>query len=60
MQIQADIGQLPILCTWPKKRTYKRRLTYREFLRGYREAMGENAEIFFKTDNRGLFEPRFE
>lgn len=41
---------------WPKKRTYKRRLTYREFLRGYREAMGENAEIFFKTDNRGLFE----
>lgn len=41
---------------WPKKRTYKRRLTYREFLRGYREAMGPQAEIFFKTDNKGLFE----
>lgn len=41
---------------WPKKRTYKRRLTYREFLRDYREAMGPQAEIFFKTDNRGLFE----
>lgn len=41
---------------WPKKRTYKRRLTYREFLRDYRKAMGPQAEIFFKTDNRGLFE----
>lgn len=41
---------------WPKKRTYKRRLTYREFLREYRRVMGEGAEVFFKTDNRGLFE----
>ena len=41
---------------WPKKRTYKRRLTYRGFLQEYRNIMGENAEIFFKTDNRGLFE----
>lgn len=41
---------------WPKKRTYKRRLTYRGFLQEYRRVMGENAEIFFKTDNRGLFE----
>ena len=41
---------------WPKKRTYKRRLTYRGFLQEYRRMMGENAEIFFKTDNRGLFE----
>ena len=41
---------------WPKKRTYKRRLTYRGFLQEYRRLMGEDAEIFFKTDNRGLFE----
>ena len=41
---------------WPKKRTYKRRLTYRGFLQEYRRIMGEDAEIFFKTDNRGLFE----
>ncbi len=40
---------------WPKKRTYKRRLTYSGFLREYHAVMGE-AEIFFKTDNRGLFE----
>ncbi|WP_317854072.1 tRNA (guanosine(46)-N7)-methyltransferase TrmB [Chakrabartyella piscis] len=41
---------------WPKKRMYKRRLTYRDFLKSYREVMGQNAEIFFKTDNRDLFE----
>lgn len=41
---------------WPKKRTYKRRLTYREFLQEYRHIMGDGAEVFFKTDNRGLFE----
>ena len=41
---------------WPKKRTYKRRLTYRGFLQEYRRIMGEKAEIFFKTDNRGMFE----
>lgn len=41
---------------WPKKRTYKRRLTYRGYLQSYREAFGEKGEIFFKTDNRGLFE----
>ena len=41
---------------WPKKRMYKRRLTYREYLQSYREAFGEKGEIFFKTDNRNLFE----
>ena len=41
---------------WPKKRTYKRRLTYRGYLQSYREVFGDKGEIFFKTDNRGLFE----
>ncbi len=41
---------------WPKKRYYKRRLTYREFLRQYQAVFGEKGEIFMKTDNRGLFE----
>lgn len=41
---------------WPKKRMYKRRLTYRGFLESYRNVMGERAEVFFKTDNRNLFE----
>lgn len=41
---------------WPKKRCMKRRLTYREFLQSYRHVLGEKGEIFFKTDNKGLFE----
>ncbi len=41
---------------WPKKRMYKRRLTYRGFLENYRQIMGEHPEVFFKTDNRNLFE----
>lgn len=41
---------------WPKKKWAKRRLTYRTFLERYKEIFGESAEIFFKTDNRGLFE----
>lgn len=41
---------------WPKKRCAKRRLTYRGFLQSYRNIFGESGEIFFKTDNRDLFE----
>lgn len=41
---------------WPKKRYMKRRLTYREFLQSYRHILGERGELFFKTDNKGLFE----
>ena len=41
---------------WPKKKWYKRRLTYRGFLAKYKELFGGSGEIFFKTDNRILFE----
>lgn len=41
---------------WPKKRNYKRRLTYRGFLQKYKELFDNEGELFFKTDNRGLFE----
>lgn len=34
----------------------KRRLTHRNFLKMYKSLLGENAEIFFKTDNTPLFE----
>lgn len=34
----------------------KRRLTHRNFLRSYKELLGEDAQIFFKTDNTALFE----
>ena len=41
---------------WPKKRHYKRRLTYRDFLETYKAILKHDGWIHFKTDNRGLFE----
>ncbi|WP_134685969.1 tRNA (guanosine(46)-N7)-methyltransferase TrmB [Brevibacillus migulae] len=41
---------------WPKKRHYKRRLTYKSFLDTYRQVLKENGEIHQKTDNEKLFE----
>lgn len=41
---------------WPKKRWYKRRLTYRGFLENYKELLNDSGEIHFKTDNEKLFE----
>lgn len=41
---------------WPKKRWYKRRLTYRGFLENYKNLLNDDGEIHFKTDNEKLFE----
>ena len=41
---------------WPKERHSKRRLTYREFLDGYRRILKPNGAIIQKTDNLALFE----
>lgn len=41
---------------WPKKRHYKRRLTYRDFLNMYKQVLKPTGEIHIKTDNEGLFE----
>lgn len=41
---------------WPKKRHYKRRLTYKDFLVEYDKAFKENSKIEMKTDNDSLFE----
>ncbi|CEO24545.1 tRNA (guanosine(46)-N7)-methyltransferase TrmB [Paraclostridium sordellii] len=41
---------------WPKKRWYKRRLTYRGFLENYKKLLNDEGEIHFKTDNEKLFE----
>ena len=41
---------------WPKKRHAKRRLTHVRFLEMYRQILKRDGEIFFKTDNRGLFD----
>lgn len=41
---------------WPKKRHYKRRLTYRDFLVTYDKLFKGDSKIKMKTDNDGLFE----
>ena len=41
---------------WPKKRHAKRRLTHVRFLEMYRKILKPDGEIYFKTDNRGLFD----
>ncbi len=41
---------------WPKERHKKRRLTYTKFLESYKKFLKPNGEIWFKTDDTGLFE----
>ncbi len=41
---------------WPKKRHAKRRLTYRTYLEKYKKILKDDGKIFFKTDNRPLFD----
>lgn len=41
---------------WPKKRHAKRRLTHISFLEKYRKLLSPDGELFFKTDNRPLFD----
>ena len=45
---------------WPKKHHAKRRLTSPLFLEQYRKILNNDGEIFFKTDDRGLFEYSLE
>lgn len=41
---------------WPKVRHAKRRLTHVSFLDKYNTVLADKGEIFFKTDNRSLFD----
>lgn len=41
---------------WPKARHYKRRLTYRGYLKKYSRILKPGCELHFKTDNLYLFE----
>lgn len=41
---------------WPKAGHAKRRLTHRDFLAQYKRILKPDGAIFFKTDNRGLFD----
>ncbi|AZG68489.1 tRNA (guanosine(46)-N7)-methyltransferase TrmB [Mycoplasma struthionis] len=41
---------------WPKKRHFKRRLVYRDFLKKYESILAEDGIIYFKSDNDLLYE----
>ena len=41
---------------WPKARHAKRRLTHRSFLQRYKALLAPGGSLFFKTDNRALFD----
>lgn len=41
---------------WPKKRHYKRRLVYRDFLKIYQNILDKNGVVYFKTDNDMLYQ----
>ena len=41
---------------WPKNRHAKRRLTHIDFLNKYRTVLKPGGQLWFKTDNRSLFE----
>lgn len=45
---------------WPKKRNAKRRLTSPLFLEMYKRILAAGGKIFFKTDNRPLFDYSLE
>ncbi len=45
---------------WPKKRNAKRRLTSPIFLEKYKQILADDARIYFKTDNKDLFDYSLE
>ena len=45
---------------WVKARHAKRRLTSENFLNDYRALLSDGGAVFFKTDNRGLFDYSLE
>jgi tRNA (guanine-N7-)-methyltransferase len=56
MEDEIDRVYLNFSDPWPKKRHFKRRLTYRDFLDMYAYILKPQGEIHFKTDNKGLYE----
>lgn len=55
-QASLDAIYLNFSDPWPKKGYAKRRLTYRKFLCVYFSLLKTDGKIFFKTDNKDLFE----
>ncbi len=53
---EADRIYINFCDPWPKKKQYKRRLTAPGFLAVYRQVLKPGGQIWFKTDNRDLFD----
>ena len=53
---EADRIYINFCDPWPKKKQFKRRLTAPGFLTLYRQILKPEGEIWFKTDNRDLFD----
>ena len=45
---------------WPKKRHAKRRLTHTKFLTEYKKFLRKGSQVWFKTDDKDLFEASLE
>jgi tRNA (guanine-N7-)-methyltransferase len=41
---------------WPKARHYKRRLTYRDFLKAYETLLSPSGDLILKTDSESLYQ----
>ena len=55
-QGEIDVIYLNFSDPWPNKRHAKRRLTYRAFLERYHKVLRTDGMLYFKTDNRDLFD----
>ena len=55
-QGEADRIYINFCDPWPKKKQHKRRLTAPAFLALYKQVLKPGGEIWFKTDNRDLFD----
>lgn len=53
---EIDVIYLNFSDPWPSKRHAKRRLTYRDFLSRYHKVLRSEGMLYFKTDNRDLFD----
>ncbi|MBR5519657.1 MAG: tRNA (guanosine(46)-N7)-methyltransferase TrmB [Clostridia bacterium] len=53
---EVDVIYLNFSDPWPNKRHAKRRLTYRDFLARYHKVLRPDGMLYFKTDNRDLFD----
>ena len=53
---EIDVIYLNFSDPWPNKRHAKRRLTYRAFLERYHKVLRTDGMLYFKTDNRDLFD----